>query len=156
MADAATLADRFYLALARHHGEAMAECYADDARFSDPVFPDLRGERIRDMWRMLTLRGLDLRVEHEVLGIGRDSAHVRWNAWYSFSGSGRPVHNIITSHLALRDGLIVQQRDEFDFHRWARQALGWKGALFGGSAWLRSQVRAKAAYTLDRFIAGKS
>ena len=38
------LIERFYGAFARGDGDAMAACYAPYARFSDPVFTDLRGE----------------------------------------------------------------------------------------------------------------
>ena len=37
------LIERFYAAFAAGDGEAMAACYAPDAHFADPVFPDLRG-----------------------------------------------------------------------------------------------------------------
>src|SRR5205807_9783064 len=62
------LIQRFYAAFARHDGDSMAACYAPDARFSDPVFTDLRGEEPGAMWRMLTGRAQDLEVklaEHE-------------------------------------------------------------------------------------------
>ena len=39
------LIERFYRAFDEGDGDAMAACYAPDARFSDPVFPDLRGSR---------------------------------------------------------------------------------------------------------------
>jgi ketosteroid isomerase-like protein len=38
------LIERFYAAFGRKDGDAMAACYAPDARFSDPVFGELRGE----------------------------------------------------------------------------------------------------------------
>ena len=41
----------------------MAECYASDVHFSDPVFPDLRGPRAGAMWQMLTEAPGDLRIE---------------------------------------------------------------------------------------------
>jgi hypothetical protein len=40
----------------------MVACYAPDVEFSDPVFPRLRGEEARAMWRMPVERGQDLRV----------------------------------------------------------------------------------------------
>ena len=41
------LIDRFYEAFGRRDHETMAACYAPDARFSDPVFQDLRRGRGR-------------------------------------------------------------------------------------------------------------
>jgi ketosteroid isomerase-like protein len=57
------LIERFYAAFDRHDGEAMAACYAPNPRFRDPVFQELRGEEPGAMWRMLTGRAEDLRVE---------------------------------------------------------------------------------------------
>ena len=57
MEAAGIVADRLYAAFARRDAEAMAACYADDASFSDPAFPDLRGEPVRDMCRILIARG---------------------------------------------------------------------------------------------------
>ena len=73
------LIERFYRAFDERDGEAMAACYAPDVRFSDPVFPDLRGARAGAMWRMLTGSSKDLRVElleHEA-DEARGSAHWR-------------------------------------------------------------------------------
>ena len=52
----AALIDSLYAALARRDGAAMAQCYAEEAAFSDPVF-DLRGREIGAMWSMLCTRG---------------------------------------------------------------------------------------------------
>jgi hypothetical protein len=79
------LIQRFYSAFARHDGDTMAACYAPGARFSDPVFTDLRGDEPGAMWRMLTGRAEDLEVklaEHEAAD-HRGGAH--WLADYTFS-----------------------------------------------------------------------
>jgi len=150
---ARALADRFYAAFAKRDAETMAACYADDATFSDPAFPDLKGEVVRDMWRMLCARGKDLRIEHQVLGAGTDGGTVQtyWQAWYSFSGTGRGVHNRIAAFMVVRDGLIVEHRDDFDFYAWSRQALGPIGLLLGWTPFLKRKVRAQAALALERF-----
>ena len=53
----------FYECFSRRDGEGMVKHYAQQVRFSDPVFTDLRGDQARAMWRMLTSRAADLRVE---------------------------------------------------------------------------------------------
>ena len=58
----AKLIESFYEAFSRRDPEGMVASYADDVRFSDPVFTDLRGERAKNMWRMLCERGKDLEV----------------------------------------------------------------------------------------------
>jgi ketosteroid isomerase-like protein len=57
------LIERFYAAFAECNGAAMTACYAPDAHFRDPAFGDLHGEEVGAMWRMLTGRASDLRIE---------------------------------------------------------------------------------------------
>ncbi|HYF24495.1 MAG TPA: nuclear transport factor 2 family protein [Baekduia sp.] len=147
------LIERFYGAFAEGDGDAMAACYAPGVRFSDPVFPDLRGPRAGAMWRMLTQRGGDLRIElleHEAHD-DRGSAH--WRAHYTFTDTGRPVVNDVHARFRFADGLIVEHRDAFSFHAWARQALGPLGLVLGRTPVLRAQVRRKAAGRLAAFEA---
>lgn len=146
---------RFYDAFAARDGEAMAACYADDVVFSDPAFPDLRGEEARDMWRMLTGRAADLRVEYRVERADETRGQVHWEAWYTFSQTKRKVHNVIDATLELRDGRIVRHTDRFDFHRWSKQALGAPGLLLGWSSWMQRKVQAKAGEGLRQFRARK-
>lgn len=129
----------------------MAACYTDDARFSDPVFPDLRDGRVQAMWRMLCLGAKDLRVTITHVRADDFAGSARIEADYTFSRTGRPVHNVIEARYVFRDGLIERHADDFDFKAWARQALGLVGRLFGGSHQLRDKVRKDAAKRLDRF-----
>ena len=151
MVEARAVALRFYAAFVQRDGEAMAACYAADARFSDPAFPDLRGAQIGAMWRMLTSRGKDLKVEHELLEASASHALVRWQAWYTFSTTGRTVHNVIMAHMEIRGGRIAVHRDDFNFHRWARQALGAPGLLLGWTPFLKRRVQQQAAVALAKF-----
>ncbi len=147
------LIERFYRAFAERDGAAMAACYAPDVRFSDPVFPDLRGDRAGAMWRMLTSVPGDLAIElleHDAQD-GRGSA--RWQARYVFSETGRPVLNDVRASFRFADGLIAEHRDDFSFHGWARQALGPVGLLLGWTPIVRNAVRKKAAARLDAFVA---
>ncbi len=60
------LIERFYEAFGRCDGAAMSACYAPGAHFRDPAFGDLEGDEIGAMWRMLTARATDLKIElHE-------------------------------------------------------------------------------------------
>ncbi len=151
--DAKQVVVEFYEAFARRDGAAMAACYAPDARFSDPVFPDLQGAKPGAMWRMLTERGGDLKVVHEVRSVEGDTVKVRWDAWYTFSATGRKVHNVIDATISVRDGKIIRHEDHFDFWRWSRQALGPTGWLLGWSPFLRSKVQGNAGHQLEKFLA---
>jgi len=141
----------FYDAFSRRDAEAMAACYHDDVRFSDPVFPALAGRDASDMWRMLTIGGKDLRVVVSDVAAAGDGGSARWDAYYSFSGTGRPVHNIIRARFRFRDGKIVEHEDRFDFWRWSRQALGLPGLLLGWTPFLQKKVQRTAASKLRAF-----
>ncbi len=147
------LIERFYRAFDEGDGEAMAACYAPDVQFSDPVFPDLRGSRAGAMWQMLTATPGDLRVELLERAADETSGSAHWRAHYTFTETGRPVVNDIQASFRFANGLIVEHRDEFDFHRWARQALGPVGLLLGWTPIVRSAVRRKAAGRLEEFTA---
>lgn len=142
--------ERFYSAFAQRDWAVMGECYHADARFSDPVFPALDAIGAGAMWKMLLTSGTDLRIIYTIISANESGGLVRWEAWYTFSRTKRPVHNIITSTFTLKDGLILVQQDKFDFWRWSRQALGITGLLLGWSPMVRNKVRAAAAAGLRK------
>jgi ketosteroid isomerase-like protein len=130
MADNAKVIEGLYAAMNRKDGEAMAQLYAPDGRFRDPAFGELTGAEAGDMWRMLTSRATDLKVElaeHEADG-EKGTAH--WIATYTFR-TGRVVVNDIHARFRFRDGRITDHEDSFSFPRWARQALGPAGYVLG-------------------------
>jgi ketosteroid isomerase-like protein len=145
--------ERLYAAMDRHDGDAMAACYAPDATFSDPVFAGLADGEPQDMWRMLVGRSGDMTVELVEQGAeGEDRGTARWIARYTFGQTGRPVVNDVRSQFRFdSDGLIVEQLDEFEFWRWARQALGPVGLLAGWTPVLQHSVRDKARARLAAF-----
>jgi uncharacterized protein len=155
-AENGTLIERFYTAFNAHDGGAMAACYGPDARFSDPVFTDLRGDEPGAMWRMLTARADDLTVDLVEHHSHDDRGSAHWVARYTFTETGRPVTNDVHGSFRFADGLIAEHHDEFDFHRWARQALGPSGLLLGWTPFLRSAVRRRARAGLDEFMADGS
>ena len=145
--------ERFYTAFAARDGDTMAACYAPDARFHDPVFGELNGVEAGDMWRMLTGRAQDLRVELLEHDAGDERGTAHWRAHYTFAQTGRPVVNDIQASFRFADGLIADHIDDFDFHRWARQALGTSGLLLGWTPFLRKAVRRRARAGLDAYLA---
>ena len=101
---------------------------------------------------MLCERGSDLRIEASDIEADSAKGSARWEAWYTFSATGRPVHNIITASFTFRAGLIQTHTDSFDLYRWTRQALGLKGLLLGWAPPVQGAVRAQAARALEAFI----
>lgn len=149
----ADLITRFYTAFGNRDADTMAACYAPEAHFSDPVFQHLRGAEVGGMWRMLCARATDLRVRFGEVTTNGDIGAARWEAWYTYSATGRPVHNVIRAAFRFERGLIAGHVDSFDLYRWTRQALGVKGALLGWTPLVQGMVRRQAGAALTRFLA---
>jgi hypothetical protein len=159
------LIERFYAAFAACDGERMAACYAPVASFSDPVFGALDAREAGGMWRMLTGQAADLRIELLDSQADGDRGSAHWRAHYTFSQTGRPVVNDVHASFRFGDGggdgegdgggdgrLIAEHVDDFDFYRWARQALGTRGLLLGWTPFVRSAVRGRAKASLEQFL----
>jgi ketosteroid isomerase-like protein len=143
--------ERFYAAFGECNGAAMTACYAPDAHFRDPAFGDLHGADIGAMWRMLTNRATDLKIELHEHEADETTGSGHWIARYTFS-TGRPVVNDIQASFRFDDnGLIADHVDDFDFRNWAKQALGPSGHLVALLPPLRSKARAKALDQLEQF-----
>jgi ketosteroid isomerase-like protein len=143
----AELITRFYTAFQSLDAEAMAACYAADATFSDPVFTDLRGHQVGDMWRMLCASAKDFSLTFD--SVTDTSAH--WVATYTFTSTGRRVVNDIRASFVIPDGLILEHRDSFDLWAWSRQALGPSGVALGWTPFLQGKVRGQAMAGLRKF-----
>lgn len=136
---------RFYTAFQQRDATTMAACYAPDVQFSDPVFTDLRGRTAGTMWKMLCERGKDLKIEFRDVRADATTGSAHWEAWYTFSASGRKVHNIIDAAFEFRNGMIVKHTDRFSLYRWSGMALGLPGTLLGWTPMLQNKIRAMAA-----------
>lgn len=148
------LIQKFYDAFSKRDSTTMKSCYADNASFSDEVFPNLQGKDIGRMWEMLCHNGKDLKIDYQILGVSDDGlkAKALWNAYYTFSKTGRKVHNIINAHFEVTNGLIISHRDHFSFWRWTTQALGPVGLLLGWTPIIRNKVRGAAKAGLAGFL----
>lgn len=151
----AALITSFYEAFQRKDGAAMAALYADDVTFSDEVFVGLKGPQAGGMWRMLCKNGKDLELTFSGVEADDTSGKAHWEARYTFSLTGRKVHNVIDAAFTFRNGRIATHVDRFDFYRWARQALGVTGLLLGWTPLVKNKVRAQASASLGRFLAGR-
>ena len=153
----AQLLTDFYSAFERKDGVAMAECYAKEARFSDPVFPELDAREARAMWRMFCERpGSDLAVTFDGVEADDHKGRAHWIARYTFPLTGRSVVNDIEASFDLADGKITRHRDSFDLWKWTRMALGVTGTLLGWSPIVQNKVRRQARSQLDRFMRDKN
>ena len=148
----AALITRFYTAFQQRDHARMIACYHPEIHFTDPAF-DLHGKRAGAMWHMLCERGKDLTLTFSDIHADDTTGRAHWEARYSFSKTGRQVHNVIDATFGFRDGLILRHEDHFDFWKWTRMALGTPGLLLGWTPMLQSKIQTTAAAGLDAFIA---
>jgi ketosteroid isomerase-like protein len=156
MTEQTQLIEDFYAAFARRDGDAMAACYADTARFSDPVFPELDAAHARAMWKMLTGRAKNLTITASDITWDGSKGHARWVAHYTFAATGRNVENIIDATFEIENGKFVRHTDVFDFWRWSKQALGAPGLLLGWTSFLQKKVQGQAGKALDEYVAKRA
>ena len=142
----------FYEAFQRRDHRAMAACYTSDAEFHDPVFTHLSGWRVPAMWRMLCERATDFRLEVDNIRASAEVGAAHWEAWYTFSQTGRCVHNRVEASFVFQDGKIRRHTDVFDLYAWTRQALGLKGLLLGWTPPVQRAIRTQAARALNAFF----
>lgn len=146
------LLETFYRAFQNRDYQTMQDCYADTAVFSDPAFPNLNAQQVRAMWEMLIRRGKDLQLTYRVLEADNQTGRAEWTATYTFSQTNRRVVNHIQSNFTFAEGKIVRQTDHFDFHTWAKQALGPMGLLLGWTGFLQRKVQKTALASLTKFM----
>lgn len=147
------LIDKFYTAFANLDAEAMASCYHADIVFYDPGFGELKGTRASNMWRMLcgNQKGKGLKVTHSNVMADTTKGSANWEAHYTFSKTGRKVHNIISAEFEFKDGLIIKHTDTFNLHRWSSQALGFQGKLLGWTGFFKKKLQAQTNRLLDKY-----
>jgi ketosteroid isomerase-like protein len=145
--------NRFYTAFAKLDYTTMQSCYAPDAVFSDPVFGLLDADQTRAMWEMLCKRAKDFSLTYgDIRILDEEYTTCKWIARYLFSKTGRRVVNNVTAHMRLKDGMIIEHTDAFDFYKWSRQALGITGFLFGWTNFMHKRIQMQAKFGLEQFM----
>jgi len=131
----------------------MLEWYHDDITFKDPAFGVLRGEEAKNMWRMLckTQQGKDFKVKASNIEYTAEEGKARWETYYTFSKTGRKVHNVINATFKFKDGKIINHVDRFNLYRWAKQAMGFKGFLVGWTSFFRKKLNNQTRFLLSEF-----
>jgi limonene-1,2-epoxide hydrolase len=148
----AELITKFYDAFSRADAETMVTIYAPNVVFSDPVFPDLKGEEVGKMWRMLCKRAKNFSLTFEGVEADDTTGSAHWEARYLFGGK-RPVHNIIDAKFKFENGRVVEHRDHFDFYRWSKQAIGAPAVMLGWTGTFQRMIQGRTRRLLDGFQA---
>lgn len=145
---------RFYDAFSNLDADTMCACYHEEATFYDHGFGHLDVDRVRGMWQMLisSQRGKDFRISYSDVSIDGATGSARWEAHYTFSKTGRKVHNIIQTEMEFAEGRIIKHIDHFDLHRWAGQALGLPGKLIGWTPYFKRKLQQQTSAALDHYL----
>jgi hypothetical protein len=143
--------NNFYTNFNKLKPEEMVKNYHKDVTFEDPGFGVLHGEHAKNMWRMLCENATNFRIDFSGIEIKNNKGYAHWEAHYTFSKTGKKVHNIIDAEFEFKDGLIIKHTDTFDLHKWARQALGFKGLLFGGTSFFKKKLNQQTNHLLSKF-----
>lgn len=146
------LIHHFYTSFQQKNVQSMQDCYAENATFSDAVFRNLNAAEVKSMWAMLIKSGKDMRVEFKNIEENEKGVTAEWDAWYTFSKTGKKVHNHVIASFLIEDGKIVKHTDYFNFYRWASQALGLTGILLGWTGFLKNKIAATAKKNLEGFM----
>lgn len=144
--------EKFYTAFKNRDSETMIKLYHDDIEFQDPAFGILKGQRAKNMWKMLVERGKDLQINFNNIKVDENSGTANWDAIYSFSLTGNKVHNKIKAHFIFKDGLIYKHRDDFNLWEWSKQAFGFTGLVLGYTPFFKSKLNSEANKGLDEYI----
>lgn len=145
--------EKFYTAFKNLDADAMIGCYHQDIVFYDAAFGNLKGDKAKNMWRMLCANqeGKDFKIAFSnitfVDGIG--TAH--WEAFYTFSKTGRRVHNVIDAKFEFKDGLIIKHTDNFNLYHWAQQAFGLTGFIIGWTTFFKKKLQNQTNDMLTKF-----
>jgi len=142
----------FYQCFANGDAEGMVKHYNDSIVFEDPAFGVLKGNEAKNMWRMLLSRADDLKVTFSDVKTQGKKGSAKWEAVYTFSKTGRLVHNKISASFEFDNGKISKHVDEFDFWKWSRMALGPFGLFFGFTPLVKKKVRTTAKKALKHYI----
>ncbi len=146
------LIHHFYTCFKNKDYSGMQSCYADNATFSDAVFKNLNSDQVKAMWQMLILKGKDMRIEFGQISADEKTGKAHWDAYYTFSATGKNVINKIDANFEFENGKIVKHIDDFNFYVWAKQALGTTGLLLGWTGFLKNKIQTTAMANLQQFM----
>ena len=144
---------KFYTALSNANPSKMCECYHANVQFIDPVFGLIKGKDVCQMWKMLFERSKgNLKIEFSDVKADDHLGTARRIATYHYGKTKKKVVNNIHAKFHFKDGLIIKHTDDFDIWKWAKQAMGLKGFLFGWTGFMQKKIQEHARLFLKKYI----
>jgi len=146
------LLEHFYHSFKYKNVEDMIACYHDDIEFTDPAFGKLKGEEVKNMWRMLLSRNTSLTIDYDNISADAIKGKAHWVATYIFTQTNKKVTNKVTGAFEFKDGKIIRHTDSFDLSVWAKQALGFKATILDTLGILQRSIQRKSREALKSYI----
>lgn len=151
------LIEHFYQSFSEGNAEAMSDCYHEDVHFTDPAFGDLHGEEVGSMWKMLMRRSAIIpKIQFSNVQADDKKGSANWIAEYEFGTDRRQVINEISAQFEFADGKIIRHKDDFNFWKWSRQALGLPGWLLGWTPFMKKKIGLVVNKALTKFMEEES
>lgn len=151
------LVRKFYTGFQQLDARAMNECYSDDIVFFDPVFELLKGDEAKAMWKMLCGNAEEFELAFSnITALDEEYYTCEWVARYRFSKTNRMVINKVKAFMRIENGKIIEHSDGFSLHKWAMQALGFSGWLFGWNRFFQRKIKNQARRNLNKYMAQKN
>lgn len=143
----------FYSAFQRLDAKGMNSFYSNDIVFFDPVFELLKADEVKNMWKMLCQNAQDFSLNFSDISNKEDGYYTcNWTATYTFSKTGKKVVNQVKAYMKIENGKIIEHSDGFSLHKWASQALGFPGKLFGWNRFFQRKIKNNARKALLIFM----
>jgi ketosteroid isomerase-like protein len=144
----------YFEALQKKDFDTLYGCYTEDFRFEDPAMGKLEGRKAKNAWRMYAESLKDLRIVYRIVQLDtvENTAWVHWDAYYTSPESGKTVFNKIDTHFDVRDGKFCYQHDDFILKDWAKQTMGLKARLFGGTRAFQKRVVKRSNEKLESYL----
>ena len=146
------LITQFYYSFANNKVKSMINCYDNKIVFKDPVFGELKGNKAKQMWKMLLSKNKNIKITTSDIFVGENSGVVKWKAEYTYGKNKRKIVNNVMATFEFKDGKIIKHIDNFNFYNWSKQALGIKGLLLGWTTFFQKKIQKKANSKLNLFI----
>jgi len=149
------LVETFYSAFKNLDAETMVNCYHEEVVFEDPAFGILKGVQAKNMWRMLceSQKGKDFKIIYSNIEADNLKGKAHWEAFYTFSKTGRKVHNVIDAQFEFKEGKIIKHTDTFNLYKWSKQAFGLTGFFLGWTRFFKNKLNAQTNSLLTKFVA---
>ncbi len=145
--------EKFYTAFQQKDFATMNSCYTDEIPFNDPVFGLLYGNETKAMWQMLCTNAKDFSLQFSHIQTDDNEYYTcQWVASYIFSKTQRRVVNQCKAYMRLKDGVIIEHSDAFNYYKWCRQAYGLLGLVFGWSGYMHKKISFGARKQLRKYM----